>query len=390
MDMGPRPNAMDTGLRVAVEAIHRSPTMAAVIASGGGAWSLAWLLGAPGASRTLLDVQVPYSAAAMGRLLGRVPDKAASRVAAEDIARTAYARALDLRPDGARAVGIGATAAIATDRPRRGEHRCFVASWTAEAVTVYGIDFIKGYRDRRGEDEAASRLIVRALAEACGVDAAVPVRLRDDERIEVAARRHGDPVDDLIEGRVDSVTIRPDGAMLADAGFTGGVLAGSFDPLHDGHRALARAAAGILEAEVAFELSVLNVDKPPLTRAEADRRAAQFAGDATVVLTRAPAFRDKARLFPGCAFVVGWDTAARLPEPRYYGGDEAEMGRALAAIHHLGCRFLVAGRVHDGAFRSAAGIRMPEGLEGLVTPIPEQAFRCDVSSTELRLAASKP
>ena len=31
---------------------------------------------------------------------------------------------------------------------------------------------------------------------------------------------------------------------------------------------------------------------------------------------------------------------------------------------------------------------MPEGLESLVSPIPEAAFRYDLSSTELRLAAS--
>ena len=177
--------------------------------------------------------------------------------------------------------------------------------------------------------------------------------------------------------------------MLAGGRFAGGVLAGSFDPLHDGHRALARSAGDILESEVVFELSVFNVDKPPLARAEVDRRVAQFAGIGTLVLTRAPAFRDKARLFPGCTFVVGWDTAVRLAEPRYYDGDEAAMARALAVIRRLGCRFLVAGRVHDGVFRSPTEIRVPEGLEDLVSPIPEAAFRHDLSSTELRLAASR-
>ena len=89
-------------------------------------------------------------------------------------------------------------------------------------------------------------------------------------------------------------------------------------------------------------------------------------------------------------FRIGWDTAVRLVEPRYYGGDEAGMVRALAAIRHLGCRFLVAGRVHDGIFALPAEVRVPEGLEDLVSPIPEAAFRCDLSSTELRLAASRP
>ena len=379
---------MDAEVRASIEAIHRSPTMAVVVASGGGARALAWLLGTPGASRTLLDVQVPYSAAAMERLLGGMPDGAVSPAVAEDIARAAYTRALALGPDSAPVVGVGATAAIASDRPKKGSHRCFVASWTDTASTVCGLTLVKGLRDRHGEDGIVSELVVHALAEACGVDSELPRGLHDDERVEITTRPHGDPVEELLQGHVDSVTVRPDGAMLAGERLTGGVLAGSFDPFHDGHRALAAAAGDILDAEIAFELSVFNVDKPPLTRDEVDRRVAQFAGRGTVALTRAPTFRDKARLFPGCAFVVGWDTAVRLAEPRYYGDDEAEMARALTAIRHLGCRFLVAGRVHDGVFRSPAEVRMPEGLEGLVSPIPEAAFRYDLSSTELRLAAS--
>jgi hypothetical protein len=286
-------------------------------------------------------------------------------------------------------VGIGATAAIASDRPKKGSHRCFVASWTDAASTVYGLTLVKGLRDRREEDRIVSELVVHALAEACGVDSELPRRLHEDERVEMTTRPHGDPVEELLQGRVDSVTVRPDGAMLAGERPTGGILAGSFDPFHDGHRALACAAGDILDAEVVFELSVFNVDKPPLARAEIDRRVAQFAGRGTVVLTRAPTFRDKATLFPNCTFVVGWDTAVRLVEPGYYGGDEAVMARALTAIRHLGCRFLVAGRVHDDIFRSPAEIQMPEGLESLVSPIPEAAFRYDLSSTELRLAASK-
>ena len=379
---------MKAEVLASIEAINRSPTMAVVIASGGGARSLAWLLGTPGASRTLLDVQVPYSAAAMEGLLGGMPDSAVSPAVAEDIARAAYARALELRPGPAPVAGIGATAAIASDRPKKGSHRCFVASWTDAVATLYGLTLVKGLRDRREEDRLVSELIVHALAEACGVDTGLPGGLHDDERVEVTTRRHGDPVEELLQGRVDSVGVRPDGAMVAGERFTGGMLAGSFDPFHDGHRALARAAGAILDAEVVFELSVFNVDKPPLARTEIDRRVAQFAGRGTVVLTRAPRFHDKARLFPGCTFVVGWDTAVRLVEPGYYGGDEAEMARALAAIRRLGCGFLVAGRVHDGVFRSPAEVQMPEGLESLVSPIPEAAFRYDLSSTELRLTAS--
>jgi hypothetical protein len=101
-------------------------------------------------------------------------------------------------------------------------------------------------------------------------------------------------------------------------------------------------------------------------------------------LTRAPTFAGKARLFPRCTFVVGADTAARVVQPHYYGGQE-QMAAALTAIRQRGCRFLVGGRC-DGAgdFVSLEALGIPAGLADLFAAIPEETFRVDVSSTQLR------
>jgi hypothetical protein len=322
----------------------------------------------------------------MREFLGAESDQIVSPATAENMARAAYAKAVRLRPEDAPVVGIGATAAISSDRPKKGDHRCVAASWTDRAVTTFGLTFVKGLRDRAAEDKLVSRIVVRALAEACELDADLTLELDGSEEIGINRRSHDDPIEELLRGAVDSVTVLPNGTLLADRPSRGGVLAGSFDPFHEGHSALARVGAEIVGAEVVFELSVFNVDKPLLTRAEIDKRLGQFAGVGTVVLSRAPTFRDKAELFPGCTFIVGWDTAVRLVEPSYYGGDEAEMAKALAAIRNRGCRFLVAGRLDEGDFHTLAEVRMPDGLEDLVSAIPEAAFRHDLSSTELRLA----
>jgi hypothetical protein len=126
------------------------------------------------------------------------------------------------------------------------------------------------------------------------------------------------------------------------------------------------------------------VDKPPLAADEVQRRLAQFEGDARVVLTRATRFYEKARLFPGSVFVLGWDTFARLVDPRYYGGDEAAMHGALEAMRGLRCRFLVAGREHAGAFRTLRTGDVPPAFVEMFHAIPEARFRADVSSTALR------
>ena len=188
-------------------------------------------------------------------------------------------------------------------------------------------------------------------------------------------------------GQIDAVTVREDGVMTADVSHIGGVLSGSFDPLHEGHEGLAKAAAEMLDAEVVFELAVANVDKSPLEETAIRERLAQFEGRNTVVVTKQPRFDGKAALLPGCTFVIGWDTAARLFVPRYYGDDEGRMLAAMSDVRDRGCAFLVAGRVVDGEFRSLHDLQVPEGFSDILTAIPESVFRQDLSSTELRQAS---
>jgi nicotinic acid mononucleotide adenylyltransferase len=190
----------------------------------------------------------------------------------------------------------------------------------------------------------------------------------------------------LIDGTVQTVTVHRDGRMVADEPSQAAILSGSFNPLHGGHRELARVASQILCREVVFELSVINVDKPPLDYDEVVRRVQQIVGWSSIILTRAPLFREKARLFPGCVFVIGCDTADRLLDARYYGGQESAMREALAEIRWLGCRFVVAGRVKDGVFRTLADVAVPDEFRTMFEAIPEAAFRVDISSTDIRAA----
>src|SRR5262249_39047363 len=153
----------------------------------------------------------------------------------------------------------------------------------------------------------------------------------------------------------------------------------------------ARIAEEFRQQPLAFEISVTNVDKPPLSGETVRHRVAQFASKSTVELTRAPTFVEKSRLFPSTTFVIGADTAARLVAPRYYGDDELQMQMALEEIANSGASFLVAVRI-DAAGRvcTLKDIPVPQRYADLFTEIPEQRFRFDTSSSEIRARGRVP
>lgn len=147
---------------------------------------------------------------------------------------------------------------------------------------------------------------------------------------------------------------------------------------------MAMVAQAVLGRPIVFELSAANVDKPPLSVLEIQRRLAQFDPIETIAVTSAPTFLAKARLFPGATFVVGADTLCRVGALRYYNHDPALRQDAIEVLRAAACQFLVFGRKQGDAFLSADDLDLPTALRELCRTVPEREFRCDVSSTELR------
>jgi len=376
----------DASWRQTIAGMHASGRQVVLAITGGGSGAIAELLRVPGGSRLLLEALVPYDAHALTAFLGFEPAQASSVETAVAMAQRARERAARFAPTGAHLVGLGATAGLVTDRPRQGEHRCHIAVTTSAGTDHCSIVLTKGRRDRPAEEDLVARAIVLWLARACGVPAPSPRTLIEaDERYAEAVVQTGDLIDQLLAGGVARVTAWPDGQLVPSAPPPSVVLPGSFNPLHAGHLLLARVAEDIRQQPVAFEIAVVNVDKPPLAVGEVRNRLAQFAWRARVELTRAPTFLEKSRLFPGATFVIGADTAERLVATRYYGDSTDRLTAALQEIADRGCSFLVAVRV-DGAgrVRALSDVAMPQRFAHLFAAIPESRFRLDSSSTDIR------
>lgn len=375
---------MDLSLRRLIESFHASPLQSVLALTGGGAQAASWLLSVPGGSRTILEVVIPYHEQALVDFLRLRPAQYCTAETSRWMARRAYERAAWLSPTG-RCLGLGCTASLATDRPKQGDHRCHVTTWTAAQAVSYALTFRKGARERLEEDALVAALCLNALADAAGIADRLPLALLPEEQVDRERVSMTDPLRAILAGETQALCMQPDGQWTVAAGRPSILLPGAFNPVHAGHWQMARIASARCGLPVAFELSIRNVDKPMLPESEIRLRVNQFRWRAPIWITNAATFVEKAALFPGVVFVIGVDTAERLVATRYYEGAEDKMRTALAFLQSQGCRFLVAGREDAaGKFRELKDVAIPSEFAPLFSGMAQAECHVPVSSTLLR------
>ncbi|WP_442482757.1 hypothetical protein [Aeoliella sp. SH292] len=361
-----------------IQAIHAAPVEFVFAMTGGGASALGSLLSVPGGSRTVLDAHVPYSPQALTEWLGAEPEQACGERTARAMAMAAYMRARRLSSTKSRVAGVAVTASLATDRPKKGAHRVQVAFQTATSTCALSLELTKGARTRAEEEALAAELVLYATAEAAGLEPHFTMMLGEDEKV-VRRRVEALPTwQTLLTGKKSRVEMNCRGATDAIALFPG-----AFNPLHAGHVEMAAIAEQLLDCDLIFELSITNVDKPPLDFVEIESRVLQFESK-PLVLTRAPTFVEKAKMFPNTPFVVGADTISRIGEAKYYGGSIRARDAAIDELAELGASFLVFGREMNGEYQTLETLGLPRELLAISTSVAESTFRNDVSSTQLR------
>lgn len=315
-----------------VDKLHKAAPQCVIAVSGGGTEGLAELLRHGDGSRTLLEAVVPYNQLALDRFIGSHPDKYCSDVTARQMAMAAYLRARELAPDD-EVFGVGMTCSLRKKgQEREGrEHLVYVAVQTPKMTRVEGYSLLDNHT-REGEEIYAGVLLLNAVAEGCGIEHRISYNINIDTGFSKCVPAMNGWAD-LIHGDLDMVEIDLTGDLPSDPPIPRKpaiIFPGSFNPLHDGHRAMMEAAYKHIDprriyCEIGMEICVRNIAKAALDfvsireRVDALREEAKKLPYLTkLYLTSTPLFKDKAALFSGVTFLMGQDTLTRLCQCDFY------------------------------------------------------------------------
>jgi len=383
-----------------VDEIHRknkdSGNCFVFTTTGGGFSSYSYLMARPGASNTVLQLNGPYAQEATLKYIESFVsiESFASLEAANELAITSLKQCREIMTNSKKSIcelsclkncyGVGVSAALATNRWLKGEHRVHIVVTSDTSRFMFSVNLYKGsppdpetpekiFRSRTEEDELCGKLIIFTIAYICKVvtkefffeSLYKDNFLNEEDTFTFREDVFNNPIERLLkstyqfgtrEETVNSVLCVPnqDGTftfLINSSPKNAVILPGSFNPLHQGHISSLNNSCTSNNSEGLFELCIVNVDKPSLTSTEIERRLDQFKFPNTIpiVLTNSPLFVDKAKLFPGNSYAIGIDLVIRLINPKYTEGDECKMVENIFGMTTKGTKFYVSSRTFGKA-----------------------------------------
>eukprot|EP00758_Cryptobia_borreli_P004851 Tbor_TRINITY_DN4615_c0_g1::TRINITY_DN4615_c0_g1_i1::g.14912::m.14912 len=393
-----------------IEEIHASKYKFGMIVTGAGSSSIAALMAVPGCSNTLLDAHIPYSFDRSEKILDYQPSQCVCAEVGRQLSQHAYFQSIqvnsNIHPE--TIVGLGLTAAIKTSRIRKGKDQMFLSCWSYNRVTDYELQ-LPSDTDREGQERLIAASIIKSMADFCHID--IPdakisewgikdVNMKVFENWGSPLRMIHTPLEKNIvlynthgEVRADMPPFSQETMNHETTTYL--IFPGTFEPLHWGHTELERVACNIISKkyptkriQVTYEISLTRADKENITEEkEIEKKVSQFIEmNKRVIVTNAKLFVEKAKMFPNHIFILGYDTAKRVVDAKYYGGSREEMINKINEIRDCGCSFVVGGRKEGESWKDFENNKdeMPESIRDLFLGIPEEDFRIDISSTEIR------
>lgn len=373
-----------------------------ICCTGGGSGIQDILWREPGTSSYLVGASFPYSMSEFDSFIGfKLGDKYCSQKAAVELAMAAYIKAREyciLNPGKDNPIGMGLSCATSTNRERRGSNSVFVVTCNKYGFFTAVIGFPSGVGEyaRQTDGDFINQVGLAAIATTIGKEYAIKysynteqlsgnfenklfthISLQMKEIPPVLAREQffEHPYFDC-NGTKDKI--------LAGANLL--FMPGSFNPIHDGHRDIAWKTGNLTGQQCVYMVTVDSVHKKPLLVPEMldrvaisrlERYGIYQQGD--ILFTQNdPLFIDKAKNYPGCGFIIGYDTAARMLDPKW----GPEIIPMLHEFRKYKTKFYVCGRIIDGELKTIKDLNYPSYFNELFIEVPNTGT--DHSSTKIR------
>jgi nicotinic acid mononucleotide adenylyltransferase len=305
---------------------------------------------------------------------------------------------------------IAITAALSTNKYRKGDNHAWIASGTSkDNIKTHHIKleklteeehekFFPGYVDwkRGSEDRQITKFVIDSIFDNTTAEVAKEdndISTTNDIDIKSAYER-------LSKNPLSAFIIKRDGhiedleTFLCVSGKNTCVLdviPGSFDPLHDTHREIYDTAYKSFlknnnpnkNSKGCFEISIERFGKEDLSCEEIQKRAKQFRNYAHLLITKSPLFIDKIGILApyvgGLNFHIGADTVKRL-----------KLTQNSMQIQALAATFVVYNRIVDGKLCSVKtefadqNLPTPFNVIGAMSNISRTKESMECSSTAIR------
>ncbi|KAL0252211.1 hypothetical protein GEMRC1_001423 [Eukaryota sp. GEM-RC1] len=405
------------------------------IASSGGSNASSALTSVYGTSKSFLGSFCGYHQQLTNSFLGFSATTYSSYQMAFDLITASLRYLIKALPDHPSFLPCGVCAALATNPPRRGSDRAFISIYSTNSSSLH-LSYIEfkpfessSIEERRKSQEdivTAITLNSIALVSRVSSDHLIPESILQSilpfeikttqyqfhpqlsSSVSLLNSRH------LVVYPKDNIS-KP--RFILDHRFTFpsefALFCGSFNPLHLGHVMLIDRLQSTVKIPCFAELTAVNADKGVIDDDVLKTRLEQFSRESLATMFNNEKsnenlnFDEFDALFPGVfvnvfptfeqktkfilsikkdwkpVFVVGYDTAIRIVNSKYYDSFE-KMQEMIDWFVSLSAKFFVAGRLVHGLFKKWSDDDVSHLPNACKLFLSLDDFRFDLSSSELR------
>jgi len=389
----------------AIQSQSSSVKRFSIVSNGPGTQLVSWLSSTDQSNGAILESTILYGVEGVEDFCGRKINIMQDQEIARLMAGRAFARSLALKRTNDQNENLFGVSLYSKNWSCPIDNKSHSSSmeifieigiWKRDLVKCFSIRLSSSLpRDRFSEEIVMSKILLNTIAEQCEIESSFKSNSEEKAKILEIKRELSEieflpAASDLYDRKISFFRISSNGFLQTSnhpSNTTARrlILSGSFNPFHYGHWELlaeTRAIYGNTYYFYDYELSAFNVDKPPIEVQTILDRLSQFSGIGSLLVTNAPTFLEKSRLFPKTTFLVGYDTAIRILNKKYYQDSEEGLMAALKEIKDNECDFIVGGRLVNGKFMSPSELQVAEEYKSLFKYMEQ--FRVDISSTEIR------